>query len=207
MFKNGLYVINNVIFNAGESMNNNNDCKNDKWLIELVLETKIVLHASMSKLLDKDDAEDIVQEAYLKVYEAKKSGLQHDNFKAFLFKVARNIALSRLRHKKVINSSLRTVHNSNADRFTYINNEDKICRDQESTVLLNAINELSPICKQVFVLRKFKNKSHSDIANILNISPKTVENHITKAVKHCRNSVLSHYKKKSIKAQINKTGT
>ncbi|MFT5813174.1 MAG: RNA polymerase sigma-70 factor (family 1) [Psychroserpens sp.] len=185
-------------------MNNNNI---EKWLNELMLETKATLYASISKLLDKEDAEDVLQEAYLKVYEAKKSGLQHENYKAFLFKVARNSALSRLRHKKVINHSLKTVHDVNANRFSHITNEDKICKEQESELLYLAINDLPPICRQVFVLRKFKNKPHSEIAIMLNISKKTVENHITKAVKHCRDSILLHYKKKSMKVQIKKTGT
>jgi RNA polymerase sigma factor (sigma-70 family) len=186
-------------------MNNNNI---DKWFSELMLETKAVLHASMSKLLEKEDAEEVLQEAYFKVYEAKKSGLQHENFKAFLFKVARNSALSRLRHNKVINSSLKAVHDSDVERLAHITNEDKISKEQESALLFNAIKELPPICRQVFVLRKFNNKSHSEIANMLNISNKTVENHITKAVKHCRDSVLLYYKKKSYKAAlIKQTGT
>jgi RNA polymerase sigma factor (sigma-70 family) len=190
-----------------EKCMNNNNTDIEKWLNELMLETKATLHASMSKLLDKEDAEDVLQEAYFKVYEAKKSGLQHENFKAFLFRVARNSALSRLRHKKVINSSLKAVHDCDVDRFAHITNEDKICKEQESALLYHAINDLPSICKQVFVLRKFKNQSHSEIANMLNISNKTVENHITKAVKHCRDSILLHYKKKSIKALIKKTGT
>ncbi|MEW6998769.1 RNA polymerase sigma factor [Colwelliaceae bacterium BS250] len=179
----------------------------EKWLNELMLETKATLHASMSKLLDKEDAEDVLQEAYFKVYEARKSGLQHDNFKAFLFKVARNIALSRLRHKKVINSSLKAVHDSDVARLANITNEDKICKEQESALLFHAIKGLPPICRQVFVLRKFNDKSHSEIANMLNISNKTVENHITKAVKYCRDSILLHYKQKSLKARIKRTGT
>lgn len=189
-------------------MNNNNNNNNiEKWLNELMFETKAILLASMSKLLDKEDAEDVLQEAYFKVYEAKKSGLEHENFKAFLFKIARNSALSKLRHKNVIKSSIKVVHDIDVDRLAHITNEDKINKDQESALLFHAINDLPPICRQVFVLRKFKNKSHSDIANMLNISNKTVENHITKAVKHCRDSILQHYKTKSMKMSIQKTGT
>ena len=191
-----------VIYNE-ESMSSNID----KWLKELMLETRATLHASMSKLLDKEDAEDVLQDAYIKVYEAKKSGLQHDNFKAFLFKVARNSALSRLRHKKVISSSLKVVHDIDVDRLAHITNEDKIGQEQDSALLFLAIKDLPPMCRQVFVLRKFKHKSHSEIADMLNISNKTVENHITKAVKHCRDSILLHYKKKSIKAPIKQTGS
>jgi RNA polymerase sigma factor (sigma-70 family) len=197
-----------LFFNEKCMNNNNNNIDIEKWLNELMLETKATLHASMSKLLDEEDAEDILQDAYIKVYEAKKAGLQHDNFKAFLFKVARNSALSRLRHKKVINTSLKAVHDSDVGRLQNITNEEKISKNQESALLFHAINDLPPVCRQVFVLRKFKNKSHSEIANMLSISNKTVENHITKAVKHCRDSILLHYKKKSIKAAlIKKTGT
>jgi hypothetical protein len=41
----------------------NNDI--EKWLNELMLETKATLYASMSKLLDKEDAEDVLQEAII----------------------------------------------------------------------------------------------------------------------------------------------
>lgn len=185
-------------------MNNNNI---DNWLDELMLETQVTLHASMSKFLNEEDAKDVLQEAYIKVYEAKKSGLQHENFKAFLFTVARNIALSRLRHKKIIHSSIRAVHDIDVNRLANITNEEELLKNQESALLYTIINELPPVCKQVFVFRKFKNKSHSEIASLLNISKKTVENHITKAFKHCRNSILQHYKNKSLKITVKKTGT
>ncbi len=202
MFQSGICFIVDIMF-YGIRMNNNID----KWFNELMLESKATLLASMSKLLGKEDAEDVLQDAYFKVYEAKKSGLHHENYKAFLFKIARNNALSRLRHNKIINSSLKAVHDVDIERLAQITNEDKIRKDQDSTLLFNAINELPPICRQVFVLRKFKQISHSEIASMLQISNKTVENHITKAVKHCRDSILLHYKNKSTKAQIKQTGT
>lgn len=54
---------------------------------------------------------------------------------------------------------------------------------------MEAINTLPPICRQVFVQRKLHGKCHNSIAAMLGISTKTVENHITKGLRLCRDYI------------------
>ncbi len=47
---------------------------------------------------------------------------------------------------------------------------------------LRILNELPPRCKEVFIMHRFKGLSHKEIARQLNISPRTVENHMVNAL-------------------------
>jgi len=55
--------------------------------------------------------------------------------------------------------------------------------------VLSAIEELPEQCQQVFKLSRFNNLSHNEISAQLSISPKTIETHISKALKYLRKSI------------------
>ena len=167
---------------------------NDSWLPALMLETRGKLRGSLLKILDAEDVEDVIQEAYLKIYELVNAGKTIENIPALLFRIARNSAISRLRHNKVVFAATRAVFDSDCARLAQISNEERLRQDQEKQILMRAVAALSAGCRQVFLLRKFENKTHNEISALLNISTKTVENHITKAIKHCRNFVMAELK-------------
>jgi RNA polymerase sigma-70 factor (ECF subfamily) len=64
--------------------------------------------------------------------------------------------------------------------------ERTIAARQQVRMLYRAILELPPKCRQVFLLHKFKERSHAQIAAHLGISKSMVEKHIIKAMTHCR---------------------
>lgn len=120
------------------------------------------------------EAEDIVQDAWVRV-----AALGHDNLiqhpKAFLLRIAQNLALDRVRHRQVAARHAATRAE-----------DDSLSPDQLEAVLLEqVIDGLPAPLRDVFVLSRFGCLSHEQIGEQLGITPRTVEWRMTKAVKLC----------------------
>jgi RNA polymerase sigma-70 factor (ECF subfamily) len=55
-----------------------------------------------------------------------------------------------------------------------------------------AVDTLPPVCRRVFVLRKVYQLSHDEIADVLGIKPSTIEKHVVKGLKRCRDYMREH---------------
>ncbi|WP_237068012.1 RNA polymerase sigma factor [Microbulbifer guangxiensis] len=153
-------------------------------------ETHEQLLASLRRMLEPAQAEEVLQEAYLKLFIA----LQEDRTlepRPFLFRVARNLAISVLRHQKVVEQHGISAQHDLQEATQVEAVESQITREEEQRALLAAINALPPKCRQVFVMRKIDGHSHEDIARILGISNKTVENHLAKGMRLCREHLVA----------------
>ncbi len=165
-------------------------------------ESKTSLLSFLNKLLTKEEAEEIAQEAYLKLYLLVKDKPSHHNYvdlfrglRPMLTVIAKNLALSAIRHKKVEDKyaeSQLTLHSqvTAAESQRQLNAEEHAITENEKLRLIAVINRLPPICRQVFIQRKLYAKSHQQIADMLNISTKTVENHLSKGLLLCRKYML-----------------
>lgn len=158
--------------------------------------TRPKLLAYVLRLLSVAEAEEVLQETHLKFYYIAREQFSINSASSTLsqltplmFSIAKNLALSRIRHQKIILKYKQRVEDC------HINNdasaEISVVENDEKEMLQAAISNLPPICKQVFVQRKIHNKSHAQIAKEFNISTKTVESHITKGLKLCREFMIS----------------
>lgn len=173
----------------------------DDWYEALVLSTRAKLLRALVAMLPVEEAEEVIQETYFKLYQQAQSEVP-ENPTAYVYRLARNLAIDRLRNKQVADSfasSLRLQY-EHLDSHDALHDDRK--HEEEMALLLQAINTMSPICRQVFVLRKLHGKSHKEIAQDLEICVKTVENHLAKGMQHCLNSVKrSHLSAKSSAAK------
>ncbi|WP_321376228.1 RNA polymerase sigma-70 factor [uncultured Draconibacterium sp.] len=136
---------------------------------------------SYTYLKSKDLAEDVVQEVFTKIWEKRKDLKTDTSFKSYLF----TIALNSIR--KQFNKAARL----NAIKHDILNNfsSDKSDFDQKDTYqeLLNKLEELVATMpkkrREVFIKKKFEEKSIKEIAKELDISAKTVEYHISESIK------------------------
>lgn len=150
---------------------------------------------SLARLVDSAQAEDIFQDAIFKIFQLAEQNPAAQSFfdkldmlKPMLFTIAKNRAISEIRHCKVEEQYRIKSGSSNNDNKASL--ESAVIHDDHSKQLLDAINQLPPICRQVFVQRKLNGKSHAQIATMLGISTKTVEGHISKGLKFCREHLL-----------------
>ena len=137
------------------------------------------------KLRSRDQAMDVAQEAYLRVLSQDSSApiLQP---RAFLYKTALNLSVDLFRKKqRLAEESLDSEDIQEA--LVVQADQESVAESKEQVQLLyNAILELPPRCRQVFLLHKFKERSHEEIAAHLGISKSMVEKHIIKATAYCR---------------------
>lgn len=138
---------------------------------------------------DREACEDIVQETFLRVWEKRKDLIGTEGLNFYLFRAIRNNCLSFLEHKqKHAASELRSVDLADAPGDT---NREKENGKDFPTLLNEAIENLPPKCREVFVLSRVSDLSYQQISDTLDISVKTVENHMGKALKILRSFVRS----------------
>lgn len=152
-------------------------------LMDSLLTLKPMMIAGLTKMVSPERAEDIAQEAYITLY----LKLQQEKLSSpigYLMTTAKRMALSSLRHDKV-RSAFTEAQRQSADILS-CSIEKHIIGAEAKQHLILAINSLPPICRQVFILRKIEEKSHAEIAQLMGISKKTVENHLAKGLQLCR---------------------
>lgn len=136
-------------------------------------------------LQDADLVKDLVQDAFLTLF-LKKEELPEDlNAGAWLTTVIKNRCLNALRDQHS-----RTRHHHQAQVSSWPEMINNGWNQTELRIQLNnGLAELSGKPKDVFLLRHHENKSYKEIATQLNISSKTVEKHINKAIRILRDKL------------------
>ncbi|PZP68685.1 MULTISPECIES: RNA polymerase sigma factor [Methylorubrum] len=150
------------------------------------------LRRFLLRLLDNPaDAADASQETYLRMVAAlSRTGIEHPS--ALLFRIATNVAL-RMRNRGRLERTLfaATCEAELAEIADgYALPERQAIARQELRRLADAIDELPPRCREVFLLSRLDGLANGEIALRLGISRNMVEKHIIKALLHCRRSRL-----------------
>ena len=135
----------------------------------------------------KEDAEELVQDVFLKVWKKRHTININTNIDGYLFRMMRNACLDFLRSKK---NALNI--NNNVTQLEAALNYKALTNDTASMILvkelelqiMKAIELLPEKCKTVFLKSRFEGLKTKEISEELQISHKTVEGHITKAIKH-----------------------
>lgn len=130
-----------------------------------------------------ETAADIIQETYQRMI-AGNLWQQAENPRALMHRIAANLATDHERRHNVRNRYVDNVDflDEQLQANNPIDPEQIIAARQRLDKLVEAVNLLPPKCKTVFVLRKFENKSHAEIAEHLGISRNMVEKHLRNAM-------------------------
>lgn len=163
-----------------------NKTAQDRWFEENLSPHEPMLRAWLGSRYPRGvEIDDVIQEAYLRVFAAKEKGHLR-SAKAFLFAVARNLALDRIRHAKVAQNEV-LVEN---DLLHVLDGEmgipETVERNQELELLTQAIQSLPVRCRQIFTLKKVYGMSQKDIARKLGVSENTVSTQLTIGLHKCR---------------------
>lgn len=139
-------------------------------------------------LKDSSLAKGAVQEVFLSIIEKKDKLQINTSLKAYLIKAVYNRCLLDKRRK--------AIHDKHSDRINYEKLYDSALADDfddeelaKLELLDRAINSLPEQCKKVFLLNKKQGLSYAKIAVQMEISVKTVDNHISKAMKKIKEFV------------------
>ncbi len=141
-------------------------------------------------LQDKEEAEEIVQSTFLSVWEKKEALAIRTGVKPYLYAMVRNACLNVIKHEKI------KQKHAVEELATGIHSHDSVSQAVASSELelriQSAMEVLPEQCRLVFKLSRFEELKYSEIAEQLNISVKTVENHMGKALKIMREQLRDY---------------
>lgn len=137
------------------------------------------------------DVDDVVQESYLRIWRAKAAQPVRCA-KAFLFKIARHLALDVIRHER--RSPIDAVSDLSQlgvleDRLSLA---EALDLQEKIEALTDAIASLPARRREIVVLRKIRCLSQSEVARQLNVSERTVENQLYRGTQQCEAYLREH---------------
>lgn len=135
-------------------------------------------------LRNSPDVEDIAHEAFLRAYAVERSR-PIEQPKSLLFRIAKHVALSQLTRKARQITDYIEDSDDSAVIQTEASAEDEVSARQTLGLHCEAVAELAPQCREVYLLRKVHGLSHKEIAQQMGIAVSTVEKHLIKGVEQC----------------------
>jgi RNA polymerase sigma factor (sigma-70 family) len=148
------------------------------------------LHASFPSV--RGDIDDVVQTSYLRIWH-KRAAEPIQSAKAFLFAIARHIAVDLIRRER--RSPLETVGvlaTLDVIDDSQVSVSETVSRAERIRLLIEAIDALPPRCREVMILRKLKFVSQREVAARLGISESGVEIQLTRGLARCREFLRRH---------------
>jgi RNA polymerase sigma-70 factor (ECF subfamily) len=133
-------------------------------------------------LRDMDESEDLVQTMFVKWWERREEIMINQTVKAYLYRSVYNLCMNQLEHRQVKKKHLdHSIHEwANEKQLP------EVFPNELEESISSAINQLPEQCKIIFKMSRYDELRYTEIANKLGISPNTVENQISKALKFLR---------------------
>ena len=151
------------------------------------LEHNAFLKKFLARFLNrKEDIEDVAQEAYLKAFGAEQDRGEIEQPKAFLFSIAKNLALNELARKSRQMTGYIEEAQEGMVSLSAATTENEIEAGQTLGLYCEAVAALPEKCRRVYLLRKVHGLPHKTIAERLGISRSAVEKHLRLGSLSCR---------------------
>lgn len=148
------------------------------------------LHAYAGSILrDSDEAEEVVQNVFYKLWEKKEKIDEIQSVQAYLYRSVYNECMNFVKHEKVKqNYEAHAVHHGNIASSAVDNAETKELEER----IGNALNDLPEQCRTIFQMSRFEELKYREIADKLGLSVKTIENQMGKALKILRTKLADY---------------
>lgn len=141
-------------------------------------------------VVDVEVAREIVQDSFLSLWEYRSRLRDNTNISAYLFTITRNNSLNFLKHLLAIRKySEYSKYSREQYQLNYIalkdESSEQIIYKELQERIQSAITQLPPKCRQIFEMSRVDELKHREIASVLNISIKTVDNQISLLALNC----------------------
>ncbi len=142
----------------------------------------ILFRFVLYRINDEDIASDIAQETFFRVWKNRTSLVTNKSFFSLIARISTNLCYDYFRHKEV---RRKNEHQVPKYGESHLYDPEKVNHaeflEQEIRMIVN--RKLSNKCRLIFMLSRFEGLSNLEIAEMLNISKRTVENQIYRALK------------------------
>lgn len=136
-------------------------------------------------LKDTDDADELAQIIFIKLWEKKGIFLSVNNFDSYLFTLSKNTILNYIEARHVIPVDIDVI----LERPDTITPYDELIAEDLQLLIDLTVSEMPPQRRQIYQLSRQEGFTNDEIAEKLGIHKKTVENHLNLALKELRNVI------------------
>ena len=162
----------------------------EKQLKKIYLQQVSRLIAFARQFVDNFTAEDIVHDVFLKFYHRNTDKLNENGVRIYLLRMVRNACFDHLKHLKVEEVYMTKVQTKlKIEELKWYDLNENILFSEKIDAVYGEIEKLPPRCKEIFTKAYLGEEKHTDIAEELNISVRTVETQIYKALKIIRDNL------------------
>ncbi len=147
---------------------------------------RLLCYTAHKVLPDEHKAKDIAQEVFLSLWNKRDTLTIHTSLQAFLRRATVNKTIDFIRSQR-LNFEESPDLGDDPNRL-----DEQMEYDELKTLIHRTAEQLPERCRMVFFMSRFEEMSHKEIASAMNISEKTVENQITKALKLLRSAVARY---------------
>jgi RNA polymerase sigma-70 factor, ECF subfamily len=133
---------------------------------------------------DRMEAEEIVQAFFVRFWLKHREIITSDSLKNYLFSSVKNGSLNYLKHKRIEEKYIRQMSELSGNHLIY--DPDLYIASELQEKIKNTIELLPEKCREIFIHSRIRGKNNEEIATELNISKRTVETQISKALKILR---------------------
>lgn len=138
-------------------------------------------------ILDRETCEDIVQEAFVKIWSNRKFLEIRTSLRTYLISLVQHLALDELKHRKV-----KTLYqDKNHETILALSAEEHLFYTELNAAVDNLLANLDPAVRETYLLSRVQRLKYIEIAQRLNISVRTVESRISKVVNYLQRNLSS----------------
>lgn len=136
-------------------------------------------------LQSQEEAREVVQEVFINVWEKRGTLKFDDELRYYLYRSVKNASLNLIKKRRLETTSLEEAVTAAVEQ------EEEGETQVRYRAVMAQINLLPEMCREIFLMSRMEGLSHKEIAEILEIAPKTVENQIGIALKKIRDGMKS----------------
>jgi len=160
---------------------------------------KKIINFINKMIYDYDEAQNIAQDVFLKVYETLKKYKRENNFSAFIFTIAKNLTLNYIKKsKRTVLFSTFFSKQAAEKHFSYqAQQEEKYRENQDDERLITALKELKENQRLALILKVYLDFSYKKIAEVTGWSIPKIETLISRARSNLKNKIFLQEKGES----------
>lgn len=151
--------------------------------------SKILVNHAYKLLGDRDQANDVVQDVFLAIWNKRNEIVLTGSLSSYLYKATKNRILNHIAHEKVVSNYADSI--SNFIENDYVLADSRLREKEMEAIIEKEIALLPEKMREVFLLRKVEELSYDEIALQLNITDKTAKQQVYNSLKILRHKLNS----------------